>query len=215
MDASNIKLTNMYYQGGDDCIAIKPRSYNIYVQNITCHGGNGIAIGSLGQYLEDSSAINITVKDANILTYNADMHNSAYIKTWIGFLAPQSGYESAGLPRGGGWGVVKNILFENFRIRGAAIGPNINQDSGNNGSYGGTSKMQISDVVFKNFEGYMEGAKGNRTAVVSCSAVHPCYGISLEGMELASSQNVSEIGAQGTCTYVAPGGVKGLNGAGC
>lgn len=54
---------------GDDCLAIKgvsllldcaPVSYaqtertqnstNIYARNITCHGGNGIAIGSLGQY---------------------------------------------------------------------------------------------------------------------------------------------------------------------
>jgi len=119
MDAYNVMLTNMVYQGGDDCIAIKPRSYNIFVQNvphlphhlwvfadleqITCHGGNGIAIGSLGQYLEDSSVINVLVKDAQILTHNNDMHNSAYIKTWVGALVPQSGYESAGLPRGGGW----------------------------------------------------------------------------------------------------------------
>jgi hypothetical protein len=118
MDAYNIMLTNMYYQGGDDCIAIKPRSYNIYVQNvsrqiqgeystdiiqITCHGGNGIAIGSLGQYLEDSSVVNVLVKDANILTYNDDMEDSAYIKTWMGGLVPQSSYESGGLPRGGGW----------------------------------------------------------------------------------------------------------------
>lgn len=35
MDAHNIMLTNMYYQGGDDCIAIKPRSYNIYAQNVS------------------------------------------------------------------------------------------------------------------------------------------------------------------------------------
>jgi hypothetical protein len=34
MDAHNIVLTNMVYQGGDDCIAIKPRSYNIFVQNV-------------------------------------------------------------------------------------------------------------------------------------------------------------------------------------
>jgi len=215
MDAKNIRLTNMYYQGGDDCIAIKPRSYNIFVQNITCHGGNGIAIGSLGQYLEDSSVENVIVKDAKIISYNKDMHNSAYIKTWIGAQVPQSGYESAGLPRGGGWGVVRNILFENFHIEGAAIGPNINQDSGNNGSFGGSSKMEISNVAFVNFEGYMEGAKGNRTAVVSCSKVNPCFNISLEGMKLASSRNVSEVGAQGTCTYVAEGSVRGLNGAGC
>jgi hypothetical protein len=24
----------MVYQGGDDCIAVKPRSYNIFVQNV-------------------------------------------------------------------------------------------------------------------------------------------------------------------------------------
>jgi hypothetical protein len=35
MDAYNIKLTNMVYQGGDDCIAVKPRSYNIFVQNVS------------------------------------------------------------------------------------------------------------------------------------------------------------------------------------
>ncbi|TVY86750.1 putative galacturan 1,4-alpha-galacturonidase C [Lachnellula willkommii] len=215
MDANNVALTNMWYQGGDDCIAIKPRSYNIYVQNITCHGGNGIAIGSLGQYLEDSSVENVTVKDANIISYNNDMHNSAYIKTYMGALVPQSSYESAGLPRGGGWGVVRNILFRNFKIRGAGIGPNINQDSGDNGSFSGTSKMLVSGVRFMDFEGYMVGAKGNRTAVVSCSTVHPCYGIDLDGMRLASSANVTEVGAQGTCSYVEQGGVKGLTGAGC
>ncbi len=73
------------------------------ILQLTIHGGNGIAIGSLGQYLEDSSVENVVFKDVEILTYNLDMHNSAYLKTWIGELAPQSGYESGGVPRGGGW----------------------------------------------------------------------------------------------------------------
>lgn len=94
MDAINIKLTNFYYQGGDDCISVKPRSYNIMVQNATCHDGNGIAIGSLGQYLEDSSVENVVITDVNTIHYNEDMHNSAYIKTWVGALVPQSSYES-------------------------------------------------------------------------------------------------------------------------
>lgn len=34
MDARNIKLTNFWYQGGDDCMAVKPRSYNIWAQNV-------------------------------------------------------------------------------------------------------------------------------------------------------------------------------------
>jgi galacturan 1,4-alpha-galacturonidase len=42
MDAHNIGLTNMVYQGGDDCIAVKPRSYNIYVQNVSNNSSSGI-----------------------------------------------------------------------------------------------------------------------------------------------------------------------------
>ncbi|KAF3920914.1 Exopolygalacturonase [Orbilia brochopaga] len=109
MDARNIYLNGFTYQGGDDCVAIKPRSYNIYVSDVLCHGGNGIAIGSLGQYLEDSSVENVWIDNVRIVRYNEDMHNSAYIKTWIGFQAPQSGYESENQPRGGG-----NIVWANF-----------------------------------------------------------------------------------------------------
>jgi polygalacturonase len=66
MDARNVKLFNLIYQGGDDCIAIKPRSYNIEVRNVTCRGGNGIAIGSLGQYLEDSSVEDVIVSNVKV-----------------------------------------------------------------------------------------------------------------------------------------------------
>lgn len=67
MDCNDVTLRNFIYQGGDDCIAIKPRSYNIEVQNVTCRGGNGIAIGSLGQYLEDSSVENVSVRDVKVI----------------------------------------------------------------------------------------------------------------------------------------------------
>ena len=110
-------------------------------------GGNGIAIGSLGQYLEDSSVENVVVDNVKIQRYNEDMHNSAYIKTWIGEPAPQEGYESAGAPRGGGWGEVRNILFSNFEIAGANSGPAITQGNGDNGSFAGTSNMLVSTVV--------------------------------------------------------------------
>jgi hypothetical protein len=39
---------------------------NLAFQNITCEGGNGIAIGSLGQYLEDSSVEDIVINDAKV-----------------------------------------------------------------------------------------------------------------------------------------------------
>ena len=71
MDAENIHLANFIYQGGDDCVAVKPRSYNVYVKNAVCRGGNGMAIGSLGQYFEDATVENaymdnITVRDSTL-----------------------------------------------------------------------------------------------------------------------------------------------------
>ncbi|KAK7890797.1 hypothetical protein LTR67_008007 [Exophiala xenobiotica] len=127
-----------------DGFAIKPRSYGLTVSNVTCRGGNGIAIGSLGQYLEDSSVENVVVDNVKIIRYNEDMENGAYIKTWIGEQAPQSSYESAGVPRGGGWGSVRNVLFSNFDIQGANLAAAITQSSGNNGSFSGTSNMLVS-----------------------------------------------------------------------
>ncbi|KAF2645956.1 putative galacturan 1,4-alpha-galacturonidase C [Massarina eburnea CBS 473.64] len=212
MDAHNISLDGLWYQGGDDCIAIKPRSYDIDVRNVYCHGGNGIAIGSLGQYLEDSSVENVIVDNVDIVRYNEDMHQAAYIKTWMGFPVPQSFYESGGQPRGGGWGNVTNITLSNFRVQGADGSPSITQDNGNNGSYSGTSKMLVSDVKFVNFTGYLNGksAKGS----VSCSNANPCFNISFENIHLKNTANGTE-NANGTCKYIAPGGVHGLVGSGC
>ncbi|GFG21700.1 putative galacturan 1,4-alpha-galacturonidase C [Aspergillus udagawae] len=210
MDAVDIRLTNFVYQGGEDCIAIKPRSYNIDIQNVTCVGGNGIAIGSLGQYLENSSVENVRVDKVKIIRYNEDMHNAAYIKTWVGALVPQSSYESAGLPRGGGWGNVRNILFSNFEVQGANAGPSINQDSGNNGSYSGSSLMTVSNIVFANFTGYTHGGS-SVTSKVSCSEVHPCYNIEFDNVVLYPGKNASTPGT-GSCQYAENGGVHGLEG---
>ncbi|RAH73559.1 putative extracellular exo-polygalacturonase [Aspergillus aculeatinus CBS 121060] len=209
MDATNIQLTNFVYQGGDDCIAIKPRSYNIDIQNVTCRGGNGIAVGSLGQYLEDSSVANIRVDNVKIIRYNEDMHNSAYIKTWVGALVPQDSYESDYLPRGGGWGSVKNIIFSNFDVQGANAGPAISESSGNNGSYAGTSKMLISNIAFVNFTGYINTTKST-TSSVSCSKLYPCYNIEYDNVVLYPLNSTTP--GKGSCSYTADGGVHGLSG---
>ncbi|KAJ5625629.1 polygalacturonase [Penicillium lagena] len=210
MDVENVQLTNFYYQGGDDCIAIKPRSYNVDVRNVTCHGGNGIAIGSLGQYLEDSSVANIMFDQVKVISYNDDMHDSAYIKTWMGGQVPQSSYESAGKPNGGGWGSVRNILFSNFELYGAGMGPAINQDSGDNGSYAGTSKMSVSNIAFVNFTGYLD-RDSDVVSEVSCSNVYPCYNIDFNNVVLYPTENSTTPGT-GTCAYTADGGVHGLDG---
>lgn len=81
MDVKNVHLNNFVYQGGDDCIAVKPRSYNVFANNITCRGGNGIAIGSLGQYLEDSSVENVQVTNVKVMTRYAARSSSRKLTT--------------------------------------------------------------------------------------------------------------------------------------
>jgi hypothetical protein len=98
-------------------------------------------------------------------------------------------------------GVVQNIRFENFFIQGATIGAAISQGSGDNGSYAGTSLMEVSNIAFVNFTGYTQGGKGNRTASVSCSKVHPCFNIAFQNISLADAANGTETTAQGTCSY--------------
>lgn len=138
------------------------------------------------------------------------MHDSAYIKTWMGGQVPQSSYESAGKPNGGGWGSVRNILFSNFELYGAGMGPAINQDSGDNGSYAGTSKMSVSNIAFVNFTGYLD-TDSDVVSEVSCSKVHPCYNIDFDNVVLYPTENSTTAGT-GTCQYTADGGVHGLDG---
>lgn len=47
------------------------------------------------QNLKDNTVASIRVDDVKFIRYKEDMQNSAYIKTWMGHLVPQSSYESA------------------------------------------------------------------------------------------------------------------------
>jgi hypothetical protein len=57
----------MQYTGGDDCLALKGNATNVLARNFTCRGGNGIAIGSLGQYTN--------VVSAAVYKTSIDVHN--------------------------------------------------------------------------------------------------------------------------------------------
>ena len=61
--------------------------------------------------------------------------------------------------------------LQSFLVLGADSGPAISEDSGDNGSFPGTSLMEISNVAFVNFTGYLSGNEGNVSASVSCSNV--------------------------------------------
>ena len=142
------------------------------------------------------------------------MHNCAYIKTWIGDQQPQKSYESAGKADGGGWGVVRNVSFVNFDVDGADGAPAITQDSGNaNKKSGGTSKMEVSNILFENFTGHLNG-RSDVTSSISCSKVKPCFNIQYKNFKLKPKKGAEGYGT-GRCRNIKPGGVKGLTGDGC
>lgn len=206
-----MRLTNFVYQGGDDCVAIKPRSHDISVKNVTCTSGNGIAIGSLGQYLEDSSVTNVEIDQATLIKggAQANIKNAVYIKTWVGELVSggDRDYESDYQARGGGWGNVRNMLFTNFDVRGADAGGVITQNNGDNGTAAGTSNMLVSNVAFVNFTGYLDNK--DTTTSISCSERNPCYNIEYVDYTLHQSVTTTELGSA-ECKWVNKGGVHGV-----
>ncbi|KAI0439623.1 hypothetical protein F4803DRAFT_530308 [Xylaria telfairii] len=48
MNVQYVTLRKLDYTGSEDCVAIKPHSYNVGVINTTCHSRTGIAVDSLG-----------------------------------------------------------------------------------------------------------------------------------------------------------------------
>ncbi|KAL4794878.1 pectin lyase fold/virulence factor [Aspergillus venezuelensis] len=205
MDSQSITLKNFTFTGGDDCIAIKPCSYNIHASDITCNGGNGIAIGSLGQYLEDSSVENVLIENARTLSTKF----GTYIKTWMGHLVDQGdSYESAGVPRGGGWGVVRNITFRDFDVEGSNRAVVITQDNGDDegGNFEGTSLMGVEGIVFDGYKGVLGS---NNEATVSCSRVHPCFEIEFVDWGVTGLDGEE---TPGECRWTTEGGVQGLEG---
>lgn len=139
-----------------------------------------------------------------MIRYDWDMRWGVYIKTWVGFLVSQENYESEGLPRGGGWGKVRNLTFTNFVLDDVSRGPYITQDNGNNGSFAGTSKIEISNILFRNFTGNLRRPSG-RLGEVSCSKVYPCFEIQFEEFDKLQ-------GAAGTCKWYKAGTITGLPG---
>jgi galacturan 1,4-alpha-galacturonidase len=93
--SSGIVIQNSYINNGDgeqrsftsknladknkDCVAFKPNSTNMLVQNLFCNGSHGISVGSLGQYVGEYDIVE------NIYVFNASMHNTTVSETMKSF----------------------------------------------------------------------------------------------------------------------------------
>jgi galacturan 1,4-alpha-galacturonidase len=178
-NSDRILLENWDVISGDDCIAAKGNTTNLHIRNITCRGGNGMTIGSVGQYRKTPDYVdNVLFEDVEII----DAFNAAFIKTWQGVPSDDSTNGDAG---GGGKGYVRNIVFRNFTLTKVALPIQITQCiyTENKGDECETSKMAISNITWKDFRGT---TTYNIAASLHCASGHPCPGIVFDNINLQS-----------------------------
>ena len=137
------------------------------------------------------------------------MDYGSYIKTWIGVPLMQSSWTAGGVPRGGGWGRVQNIIFSNFDLQGATHATGIMENQGDNGSYPATSLLEVSNVVFANFSGYLV-TDDTTMSKVKCSYARPCYNIDFKNITVFLNNSTDQ--GVGVCNYTLPGAIRGLPG---
>ncbi|TQN66566.1 Alpha-L-rhamnosidase rgxB, partial [Colletotrichum shisoi] len=165
-------------QSGDDCIAAKANSTKILIDNVEFHKGQGVAIGSIGQYPGHfESSGNVTAR--NVVAYGS--RYAGRINTWTGeqlWYPPNGG--------GAGLGYTKNLSWDNVTIYDPEQAPiyvmqciTYNRQQGNCSS----SLFDISNISFTNFRG---SVRGSRSAYLECSRAHGgCYNVRIENVDLA------------------------------
>lgn len=169
----NWEVTN-----GDDCIAVKGNSTDITIRNATCHRGNGMTIGSVGEYANWPDYVeNILFEDVKL----DSVMQAAYIKIWQGEKSDDSGNGAGG---GGGAGYVKNVTFRNFEFTEARLPIQISQCIYTEGSgLCDSSRMYVEGITWENFKGT---SSFNIAASIHCVKTHPCPDIYFKDVDIKS-----------------------------
>ncbi|KAG6828720.1 hypothetical protein H0H92_006949 [Tricholoma furcatifolium] len=179
--SDRITLQNWDITCGDDCLAIKGNSTNITGEKITCRGGNGIAFGSLGQYVDLPDIVeNVVLQDLTITRINStvqpNMANGVYFKSWDGTVngSPPTG-------GGGGTGYVSNVLVKNVELNQVNIPLHLYQTNG------AESGDQPSTLKFGNltFIGWSGTAVTNTIVDLSCSSAVGCDNIAFQNFNVS------------------------------
>ncbi|KAG8650917.1 hypothetical protein MANES_07G079532v8 [Manihot esculenta] len=190
--SEGINIINSNIVTGDDCISIGQGSKQVRITNVRCGHGHGISVGSLGKYEKEEPVSGIYVKNCTI--YDTD--NGVRIKTWPALYG----------------GIASNIHFEDIVMQNVSNPIIIDQMycPWNLCNQKKPSKVQISDVSFKN----IQGSSRTPTAVqITCSSSVPCKDIVLSNVNLKYTG--SKGSAKSVCTNVKPRIIGKLIPGGC
>ncbi|EIW74312.1 hypothetical protein CONPUDRAFT_133182 [Coniophora puteana RWD-64-598 SS2] len=174
--SSYVTIEDSTINNDDDCVALKPNSTDIIVQNVYCNGSHGISVGSLGQYAGVTDIV------ANFFVNNVSMNNAengARIKAFGGNPDPNS-------TAGGGLGYVKNVTFQNLQVYNVDYPIYLDQCYDTSASMCAEypSNMTISDIHYINITGISSGNEGSVVAFLECST--ECEDITATGTNLTS-----------------------------
>ncbi|KIJ62473.1 glycoside hydrolase family 28 protein [Hydnomerulius pinastri MD-312] len=159
--SSYVTIEDSTVNNDDDCVSFKPNATNIVVRNMNCMASDGMSVGSLGQYANETDIVaNLTV--TNITLTNSQ--NGARIKVFGG--SPDSNSTA-----GGGNGYVKNVTFSDFYVQHVDYPIVIDQCYATPVScVDYPSKIAVSDIYFTNFNGMSSGAEGSMVVDLNCTS---------------------------------------------
>jgi rhamnogalacturonan hydrolase len=90
----------------------------------------------------------------------------------------------------GGSGYVKDVQFLNFINRGVAYGLNIDQYWSSQSVAAG-SGVQLSNLLWKDWDGYVVDGSKRAPVQLICADGAPCYNITLTNVNMWASNNVA------------------------
>ncbi|KAJ7951135.1 putative Pectin lyase-like superfamily protein [Quillaja saponaria] len=160
--STRIKISNSVIGTGDDCVALLSGLKKIDISQVVCGPGHGISIGSLGKYDDEDEVEEISVKNCTF----EGTSDGVRIKTWA------SGFD----------GKVSNLKYEDIVMNNVGKPIIIDQEYCPHPPCSQTpSKIQISDVTYKNFRG---SSSSDVAVTLNCSPSKPCSDIRMENIDL-------------------------------
>ncbi|KAK7046605.1 galacturan 1,4-alpha-galacturonidase B [Favolaschia claudopus] len=177
--SSFIKFDNWTVYNGDDHISLKGNSTDISITNCHFYRGQGIALGSIGQFKGEFETMERLHVD-NIFFENTQ--HAVYFKTWTG---DQNGFPPNG--GGGGLGFAADMNFTNMHVnalRASVVA--FSQCTTFSGAPANctNSPFHIRDITMTGIRGT---SNSQRVASLQCSAVAPCDNIGLFDIDVKLS----------------------------
>ncbi|KAK6223310.1 hypothetical protein LQW54_000427 [Pestalotiopsis sp. IQ-011] len=168
VSGTRVALRDISIANDDDCVALKPGADSVEATSITCTGGHGVSVGSLGSKAGATDTVSNVYIDGVAMIGTT---KAAGIKLYPGGSAH-------------GAAAVRNVTFANFVVDGGAdyafqVQSCYNEDAAYCAS--SPSTAALADVVARGFSGTTSGKYDPALANIDCPAAGSC-GIAMSGM---------------------------------